>query len=90
MKPPKLVFSYREQVTENPVAGTEETHAYPFLPCTFEWEGKRTPQTEGLLDSGSDGLVLPLGIARYLGLTLKEEEKPMRVVAREYHDILRP
>ena len=61
----------------------EETYAYPFLPCTLEWGGKRTPQMEGLLDSGSDGVVLPLDVARYLNLTLEKEEKPMKVVARE-------
>ena len=34
---------------------------------------------EGLLDSGSDGVVLPRGIADYLGLELKSGETPMRV-----------
>lgn len=36
-----------------------------------------------MLDSGSDGLVLPLGVANFLGLRLKKEDKAMRVVGRE-------
>ena len=38
---------------------------------------------DGLLDSGSDGIVLPLDVARFLGLTLKEEKEPMRVPGGE-------
>lgn len=34
---------------------------------------------EGLLDSGSDGVVVPRGIADYLELELKPAETPMRV-----------
>lgn len=49
----------------------------------FEWRGRRTAPTEGLLDSGSDGIVLPPGIAEFLKLELREEEKPMRVVSHE-------
>ncbi len=53
------------------------------LPCVLEWREKRTPLLEALLDSGSDGLVLPLGVAKFLGLRLKQEDKAMRVVGRE-------
>ena len=34
---------------------------------------------DGLLDSGSDGVVLPKSLADYLGLELKTAETPMRV-----------
>jgi len=34
---------------------------------------------DGLLDSGSDGVVLPRSLAEYLGLELEPAETPMRV-----------
>ena len=67
----------------DPESGVEEARAYPMLPCVLEWEGRRTPQTEGLLDSGADSVVLPLEVAKYLGLMLKEGEESMKVVGRE-------
>ena len=82
-KLPKFVFAYREQESVNPDSGAKETVAYPFLPCTFEWGGKRTPQTDGLLDSGSDCVVLPLEFAMFLNLALKDEKDPMRVPGGE-------
>lgn len=81
--PPGFQFRYRRQTASRPDTETEETIAYPMLPCAFEWRGRRTPQVEGLLDSGSDGLVIPLGIAEFLGLELRDEEKPMQVVSHE-------
>ncbi|MDI6887320.1 MAG: retropepsin-like aspartic protease [Candidatus Thermoplasmatota archaeon] len=49
------------------------------LPCRFEWKGKKTPIIDGWLDSGADSIVLPLAIAKYLGLEL-QDASPMRVV----------
>jgi hypothetical protein len=43
--------------------------------------GKKIPSVEGILDSGSDGNVIPLSMARDLGLTL-EKAPPMKVVGR--------
>lgn len=34
---------------------------------------------EGLLDSGSDQILIPKGIAKYLDLPLEKQEKPMKV-----------
>ena len=78
--PPRFVFRYKEQLVTNPRTGAQETYHSPLLPCVLEWRGKRSPQTEGLLDSGSDGVVLPLGVARYLDLDLRPVEAPMQVV----------
>ena len=82
-EPLRFVFRYKIQEVTNPDTGSVETYTYPLLPCTFKWKGKRTSPTEGILDSGSDGLVLPLGIARFLELELQDEKKPMKVVSHE-------
>ncbi len=82
-EPLKFVFRYKIQEVRNPETGSVEEYSYPVLPCTFEWRGIRTSPTEGILDSGSDGLVLPIGVARFLELELRDEEKPMRVVSHE-------
>ena len=53
---------------------------YPMLPAILEWRGKRSRPVEGILDSGSDGVVLPLSMAKYMGLELVEKKSTMRVV----------
>jgi hypothetical protein len=40
---------------------------------------KSSPLIEGLLDSGSDGVVIPRSLADYLDLQLKPAARPMRV-----------
>lgn len=52
---------------------------HPMIPCIISSEKKRSPQIEGLLDSGSDGIVILRGLADYLGLELKLAGRPMRV-----------
>jgi len=44
---------------------------YPILPVKFCSDGKETPFIDALLDSGGDFIVIPMPIARYLGLKLK-------------------
>lgn len=80
---PKFVFRYKKQVITDPVTQQRVDYYTPMLPCVLDWQGKRTPHTEGLLDSGSDGIVLPLGVARFLDLRLEEFPRPMKVVGRE-------
>jgi len=62
--------------------GEELTRFYPNLPAVLSSRTKRTQPLEGLLDSGSDGIVIPLSTAKYLELELVKEEFPMEVVGR--------
>lgn len=52
---------------------------HPIVPLVISSETKSSPQTEGLLDSGSDGIVIPRGLADYLGLELRRTDRPMMV-----------
>ena len=52
---------------------------YPTIPCVFASKTKRTRMTDAPLDTGSDGIVLPMGAARYLELELEPKKKPMNV-----------
>lgn len=52
---------------------------YPLVPCIFSSDRISSGPIEGLLDSGSDGIVLPRRIADYLELDLEKAE-PIRVV----------
>ena len=45
---------------------------YPILPVKFYFGEKSTPTIDALLDSGGDFIVLPMPIAKYLGLKLKK------------------
>ena len=53
----KLVFNY---------------YRYPVIPVKFYYKNKETPVIDALLDSGGDFIVIPMPIARYLGLKLKK------------------
>jgi hypothetical protein len=44
---------------------------YPVVPVKFYYNGKETPFIDALLDSGGDFIVIPMPIAKYLGLKLK-------------------
>jgi hypothetical protein len=44
---------------------------YPILPVKFYFGEKSTPTIDALLDSGGDFIVIPMPIAKYLGLKLK-------------------
>jgi predicted aspartyl protease len=44
---------------------------YPVVPVKFYYNGKETPVIDALLDSGGDFIVIPMPIAKYLGLKLK-------------------
>ena len=45
---------------------------YPVVPVKFFYKTKETPFIDALLDSGGDFIVIPMPIARYLGLRLKK------------------
>ena len=45
---------------------------YPVIPVKFHYKNKETPVIDALLDSGGDFIVIPMPIARYLGLKLKK------------------
>jgi hypothetical protein len=52
---------------------------HPMVPCVFSSAHKKSPQIEALLDSGSDGIVMPRALADYLDLRLETSSDPMRV-----------
>ena len=47
-------------------------YRYPIIPVKFYYKDKKTPFIDALLDSGGDFIVVPMPIARYLGLKMKE------------------
>ena len=49
-----------------------EYNNYPIVPIKFSYENHKTPSIEALLDSGGDFIVIPMPIAKYLGLKLKK------------------
>lgn len=69
--------------TEKSIAGARTVKTaeffHPVVPLTVSSGTTRSPPMDGLLDSGSDGVVLPKSLAEYLGLELKAAETPMRV-----------
>jgi predicted aspartyl protease len=63
----------------DPATGKPMEIFHPMVPCTVSSEGRKSPLIEGLLDSGSDGIVIPRSLAEYLDLRLIPEARPMRV-----------
>lgn len=49
-----------------------EYYNYPIVPIKFSYKDQKTPSIEALLDSGGDFIVIPMPIAKYLGLKLKK------------------
>ena len=47
-------------------------YKYPVIPVKFYFKNKATPIIDALLDSGGDFIVIPMPIARYLGLKIKK------------------
>lgn len=45
---------------------------YPVIPVKFYYKNRETPIIDALLDSGGDFIVIPMPIAKYLGLKLKK------------------
>jgi predicted aspartyl protease len=43
---------------------------YPIVPIKFLFKNQKTPLIDALLDSGGDFIVIPMPIAKYLGLNL--------------------
>ncbi|MCK5559703.1 MAG: hypothetical protein KAJ51_03880 [Thermoplasmata archaeon] len=70
MKILKFIFGYKKIVTQGGII-----NYYPMVPCTFSWKNKKSPLYDGLLDSGSDGIVIPLELAEWLGLDLNHKAK---------------
>ena len=81
MKPRMLDFSfrYRAEHWKDRKTGEIRTWYYPYVPAILSASSKKIPFVEGLLDSGSDSIVIPRSMARDLGLEL-EEAPPMNVV----------
>ena len=46
-------------------------YKYPIVPVRFFYKEKKTPVIDALLDSGGDFIVIPMPIAKYLGLKMK-------------------
>lgn len=69
--------------TGRPIAGARTGQpvefCHPVIPLVVSSRTKRSPPMDGLLDSGSDGIVLPKSLAEYLELELKAAETPIRV-----------
>jgi hypothetical protein len=57
---------------------TLRTIYFPYLSCRFASPTKTSREVMGLLDSGSDGVIIPLELADYLGLPLRDAD-PMKV-----------
>jgi len=81
-------FNYKRTVALNPDTRKPILDAdtgkllevyHPVVPITVSSPRKKGPATEGLLDSGSDGIVIPRSIADYLELDLKPSGRPMRI-----------
>ena len=49
-----------------------EYQKYPVVPVKFYYNETETPFIDALLDSGGDFIVIPMPIAKYLGLKLKK------------------
>ena len=49
-----------------------EYYRYPIVPAKFHYNDKKTPVIDALLDSGGDFIVVPMPIAKYLGLKMKK------------------
>jgi len=47
-------------------------YKYPIVPVKFSYKNRDTPIIDALLDSGGDFIVIPIPIAKYLGLKLKK------------------
>ncbi|MCG2826574.1 MAG: hypothetical protein L6265_08305 [Thermoplasmatales archaeon] len=81
MKLLNYAFNYKKIISIDRVTKEEKIDFYPIVPCRFEWAGN-SQAVEGLLDSGSIGIVIPMGLAKILNLELTEYKIPMKVVGR--------
>jgi hypothetical protein len=80
MKPLKFVFNYKKVIAIDRDSNEEIMSYYPVVPCVFEYHEKKSMLLEGLLDSGADGIVMPLALAELLELDLEPAVNPMMVV----------
>jgi hypothetical protein len=72
-------FSYRYYtILDESGEGLREI-GLPMLPCTLISDNNKERTADGLLDSGSDGVVIPMRMAKMLGLKL-EGADPISVV----------
>jgi hypothetical protein len=74
-------FRYKTVHGRDKKTGELVTRHYPYVPAVISSGPNRAPPIEGLLDSGSDGIVIPLFLAKSLNLELEKSE-PMKVVGR--------
>lgn len=81
-------FNYKRTVALDPATGRPVIDKatgkplevyHPVIPLVISSSRMRSRPTEGLLDSGSDGIVIPRRLAEYLELDLRPAERPMRV-----------
>ncbi len=61
-------FKVEPSLRKSEVPKDVKLQKYPFIPVRLYYKGKRTPIIEGLIDSGSDILHIPRGIAETLNL----------------------
>ena len=70
---PRFEFKYTVQnVLEDGSTGGYRIDYIPFLPCRLSCGTSERVAVDALLDSGADGVVLPLTLAKHLGLVLQE------------------
>jgi len=88
MPPLDFQFDYRrsiaiDRLNRRPIidsdTGAPVEVYHPFIPCIISSERMRSKSMEGLLDSGSDGMVIPMELAECLKLDLVPASEPMRV-----------
>lgn len=73
-----FTFHYAKQEGRDEQGNTVVSY-YPMIPSVFEWKGNKSYEHEALVDSGSDGNVIPKFLADRLKLDI-EDHRPMRVV----------
>lgn len=72
-------FNYKRIPGIDSDSGKMKDFYYPYVPCVLSCRSKSTKPMEGLLDSGSDGVIISHRLADYLELNL-ERASPMKVV----------
>lgn len=72
-------YSYVQQVYQNPTTNQLVRVYLPMIPIRVaNSHGQISPQFDALLDSGSDRNLLPMSLAKYLGITFGKM-KPGRI-----------
>lgn len=83
MKILKYQLKYTKEIIIDEITKQKHIAYYPYIPCFFEWRGEKSIEINGLLDSGADGIVIPVGLANSLNLDLTPAKRSMKIVAGE-------